>query len=107
MGEQRKQILPVKPGTIAAEDKAAMLECGVIVVEHPEPAELVFLPTGMPDAGRTLLETFVRASRETRSDQSFGYFTAKQQGLVVDALLRAYGQDDIAARARARLKAKP
>ena len=33
-------ILPVKPGTINAKDKAALSKAGVIVVEHDDPGGL-------------------------------------------------------------------
>ncbi len=36
-------LLPVKPGTMSADDKATLREVGVVVVEHEEPETLRLL----------------------------------------------------------------
>jgi hypothetical protein len=49
-------ILPVKPGTISAEDKAALREIGVLVIEHEHPSEIRILrPFSEIEGGDLLL----------------------------------------------------
>ena len=49
-------ILPVKPGSLNAKDKAALRKAGVIVVEHESPEEIRFLrPTADIDSSDMLL----------------------------------------------------
>ena len=43
MADTNVSILPARPGTISAEDKATLRDVGVIVVEHENPAELQLL----------------------------------------------------------------
>ncbi len=45
-------LLPVKPGSLSADDKAALRDAGVIVIEHENPQELRLLrPSADVDAG--------------------------------------------------------
>ena len=43
MADMPISILPVRPGTLSADDKAALRESGVVVIEHENPAELQML----------------------------------------------------------------
>lgn len=75
-------LLPVKPGTMSAEDKATLREAGVVVVEHEEPETLRLLtPTaeiGTTDMLRAAMFALVdsgNASTAARAD--FTTFIAK------------------------------
>jgi hypothetical protein len=54
-------LLPVKPGSLSAKDKAALAEAGVVVIEHETPETLRLLrPTAELDAS-DMLECALRA----------------------------------------------
>lgn len=68
-------ILPVRPGSLSAKDKAALRRAGVIVIEHEQPDELRLLrPRSEVDAGQMLncaLQALVKKGgyRSDGSDQ--------------------------------------
>lgn len=48
-------LLPVKPGTLSPEDKNALRNAGIIVIEHENPAELKLMkPTAEIDGSEIL-----------------------------------------------------
>ena len=53
-------ILPVKPGAISAEDKAALRDAGVIVIEHEEPNQLRLLTPTAELSGSDMLLAAMR-----------------------------------------------
>jgi hypothetical protein len=87
MGDTTVSILPVRPGTISADDKAMLREVGVIVIEHENPEELQLMtpllgafPRGpVLDAAMDVLAMFPTDSRysPSQSDHMRSAFVAQ------------------------------
>lgn len=65
-------ILPVKPGTLSAEDKAALREIGVVVIEHENPSELRILNTLSEIPASDMLRCALKALATSDNDYNRG-----------------------------------
>jgi hypothetical protein len=54
-------IMPVKPGTISADDKAALKEIGVVVIEHEDPGSLRLITPLNETSQGTMLRAAIKA----------------------------------------------
>jgi hypothetical protein len=53
-------LLPVKPGTLSAKDKAALSKAGVVVIEHEDPSSIRLLKPGCELSSTELLVAAMR-----------------------------------------------
>jgi len=54
-------IMPVKPGSLNADDKKALSDAGIIVIEHPEPETVRLLRPAAELSGSQMLLAAMRA----------------------------------------------
>jgi hypothetical protein len=82
-------LLPVKPGTLNAKDKATLRKAGVIVIEHDNPSELRLLrPSSELDGGdllRAALTALMKRTGTCGNDQREAFAVAVHAAVMAKA----------------------
>ncbi len=76
-------LLPVKPGTLNDDDKAALRDAGVIVIEHDNPAELRLITPCSELNGNDMLRCAMKALLHDDKNYSRGAAQREQFALAL------------------------